>query len=65
MTFYTLKLKKGKVKVMNQTMKTRNIFCLKTKDSQITKNMGWLEFSLLPGNCPGKYPYKIVSQQER
>ena len=51
MTFYTLKLKKGKVKVMNQTMKTRNIFCLKTKDSQITKNMGWLEFSPFPGNC--------------
>ena len=59
MTFYTLKLKKGKVKVMNQTIKTRIIFCLKTKDSQITKNMGWLEFSLLPGIARENTPIKL------
>ena len=52
---------KGRVRVVNESMKTGNVFYLTTKDSQITEKMSWLEFSLLLGTCLGENPYDIVS----
>ena len=59
--------KKGKVRVrvVDESMKTSNIFCLTTNDSQITEKMSLQGFSLLLGTCLGEYLYEIVSQKER
>ena len=59
--------KKGKVRVrvVDESMKTRNIFCLATKDSQITKKMSLLDISFLLGTCLGECPYEVGSQKER
>ena len=59
--------KKGKVRVrvVDESMKTRNIICLKTKDSQITEKMSLLDISLLLGTCLGECPYEVGSQKER
>ena len=58
--------KKGKVRVrvVDESMKTRNIFCLTTKDSQITEKMSLPDISLLLGTSLGEYPYEIVSQKK-
>ena len=60
--------KKGKVRVrvrvVDESMKTRNFFCLTTKDSQITEKMSLPDISLLLGTSLGEYPYEIVSQKK-
>ena len=48
---------------MNDSMKTGNVFCATTKNSQILKlqrKMSWLKFSLLLGtHLGGKNPMKF------
>ena len=59
--------KKGKVRVrvLDESMKTGNFFCLTTNDSQITEKMSLLDISLLLGTCLGECPYEVGSQKER
>ena len=59
--------KKGKVRVrvVDESMKTRNIFCLTTKDSKLPRKMSLLDISLLLGTCLGECPYEVGSQKER
>ena len=58
--------KKGKVRVrvLDESFKTSNFFCLTTNDSQTTEKMSLLDISLLLGTSLGEYPYEIVSQKE-
>ena len=59
--------KKGKVtvRVLDESIKTSNFFCLMTNDSQITEKISLLDISLLLGTCLGEYPYEVGSQKER
>ena len=56
MTFYSPTLKKGKIRVVDETMKIRNIFCLKTIDSQITKKNELPRILTLTWELPKKIP---------
>ena len=59
--------KKGKVRVrvVDESIKTSNFFCLKTNDSQNTEKMSLLDISLLLGTCLGECPFEVGSQKER
>ena len=52
--------KKGKVRVrvrvVDESMKTRNIFCLMTKDSQITEKNEFARYLTLTWDQPRKIP---------
>ena len=50
--------KKGKVRVrvVDESMKTRNIFCLTTKDSRITDKNEFASFLTLTWDLPGRMP---------
>ena len=65
MTSYSPTLKKGKVRVVDESIKPSNFFCLMTNDSQITEKMSLLDISPLLGTCLGECPYEVGSQKER
>ena len=50
--------KKGKVRVrvVDESMKTRNIFCLTTKDSQITEKNEFARYLTLTWDQPRRIP---------
>ena len=50
--------KKGKVRVrdVDESMKTRNIFCLTTKDSQITEENEFARYLTLTWDQPRRIP---------
>ena len=50
--------KKGKVRVrvLDESMKTRNIFCLTTKDSQITEKNEFARYLTLTWDQPRRIP---------
>ena len=53
-----LPTKKGKVRVrvVDESMKTRNIFCLTTKDSQITEKNEFARYLTLTWDQPRRIP---------
>ena len=58
MTFYSPTLKKGKVRVrvVDESINTRNFFCLTTKDSQITEKNEFAGYLTLTWDQPQRIP---------